>query len=203
MLFMKRSLAAILLMIAVCLSPFCVQAEPDKYYVPPAQFNAAFQVMDMGFANVIGLFQSATGLFSYDDSSKTIGKIKFALDANSMMTANNEIRRDLAKLLESRAYPEITFLAASDSTFKDGKAEIKGTLTAHGISKPFTFEATMNQAGNSPRGGGMWSREGPALGLSLRGSFKRADFGMGDPPEMPGRFGESITLMLEMQAIKQ
>ncbi len=188
----------------LCLAaPMPTKASTERYYVPPQQFSAAFQVMDMGFANVIGLFQSATGMFSYDEPSQTISRMKLAIDVNSMMTGNQEIRRDLARLFEGNRYPEITFLAASDSTFKDGKAEIKGTLFIHGVEKPFTFEATRNQAGNSPHGGGMWNREGPALGLSMRGTFKRADFAMGDPAELPGRFGETITLMLEMQAIKQ
>jgi polyisoprenoid-binding protein YceI len=120
-----------------------------------------------------------------------------------MVTANGGNLQDLWTLFDARAFPEITFQALADAPFKDGKADIKGTLSVHGVSKPFTFEATMNQTGNSPHGGGMWHKEGPAVGLSLRGSFKRADFGMGDEPEMPGRFGDSVTLMLEMQAIRQ
>ncbi|MDD5585817.1 MAG: YceI family protein [Alphaproteobacteria bacterium] len=180
-----------------------LHAEAGKYYVPPIQFNAAFQIMDMGFSNLFGLFRSATGSFAYDEDAKTISHVRLALDANSLMTANGGAARDLTALFDARRYPEISFIAASEATFKDGKAEIKGTLNVHGTAKPFTFEATLNQAGKSPRGGGMWNNEGPAVGLSLRGSFKRADFGMGDEPEMPGRFGDTVTLLLEMQAIRQ
>lgn len=195
---------SLLIFLIVC---FCniapAHAEAGKYYVPPTQFNAAFQVMDMGFSNLIGLFKSATGAFAYDEESKTISHVRLALDANSMMTANGSNVRELAALFETRRYPEITFQALNEAAFKDGKAEIKGTLSVHGVSKPFSFEATMNQTGNSPAGGGMWNKEGPAVGLSLRGSFKRADFEMGDPAETQGRFGDTITLMLEMQAIRQ
>jgi len=179
------------------------RAEPETYYVPPAQFSAAFQIMDMGFSNIFGLFQSSTAIFKYDPAASAMSKVKLALDTRSLMTANMENRKDLMALFAVSQHPEITFQAASEAAFKDNKAEIKGTLTVHGVSKPFTFEGTLNQAGKSPRGGGMWSSEGQAVGLSLRGSFKRADFGMGDEPEMPGRFGENITLLLEMQAIKQ
>jgi polyisoprenoid-binding protein YceI len=196
-----RTLLFLLIVILTGQTP--AHAESARYYVPPTQFNAAFQIMDMGFSNLFGMFRSATGGFSYDEEAKNISHVRLALDAGSLMTANGGAARDLAALFDARRYPEITFLAASETAFKDGKAEIKGTLNVHGTAKPFTFDATLNQAGKSPRGGGMWNEEGPAVGLSLRGSFKRADFGMGDEPEMPGRFGESVTLLLEMQAIRQ
>lgn len=192
-----------LILMAMCLVPQASRAETAKYYVPPQQFNAAFQIMDMGFSNIIGLFQTATGNFDYDPDTKTISHIRIALDANTLITANPGARRELAGLFATRQYPEITFMAASEAAFKDGKAEVKGTLNVHGVAKPLTLEATLNQTGKSPYGGGMWEREGPAAGLSLRGTFKRADFEMGDEPEMPGRFGDTITLMLEMQAIRQ
>jgi len=183
--------------------PSAVCAEPAKYYAPPQQFSAAFQIMDMGFSNIFGLFQSATGGFSYDGEEKKISRVRIAIDAGSLMTANPGDRRALISLFEAGKFPEITFMAASETAFKDGKAEINGTLNVHGVAKPFKLEATLNHAGKSPRGGGLWSSDGQAIGLSLRGSFKRSEFGMGDEPEMPGRFGDTVTLMLEMQAIRQ
>lgn len=81
-------------------------------------------------------------------------------------------------------------MATAPQEFKDGKADIKGTLSIHGQKKEAVLHATLNAS------------KGSKIGLSLQGSFKRADFGMGDEPEMPGRFGDTITLMLEMQAIK-
>ena len=66
-----------------------------------------------------------------------------------------------------------------------------------------TFDAVLNHVGKSPHGGGMWANQGDAVGISLHGSFKRADFGMGDDPDEPGRFGDTMTFMLEMQGLKQ
>lgn len=193
----------ILFLLITILTASPVKAEAEKYYTPPTQFSAAFQIMDMGFANLFGLFRTATAGFDFDGSSKTISHLKVAIEANSLTAANGDGVNALGQLLETRRYPEISFMATSPATFKDDKVDVAGTLTAHGVSKPFTMQATLNHVGNSPRGGGMWSSEGPAVGLSLRGSFKRAEFGMGDPPEMPGRFGDSLTLMLDMQAIRQ
>jgi polyisoprenoid-binding protein YceI len=192
-----------LLIFAFILLAPTAKAESARYYIPPTQFNAALEVMDLGFSNVFGLFRNATGGFEFDEGAKSIRNLKLALDATSMTANNPGNERDLMVLFAASQFPEISFVAKDSATFTDGKASIKGTLTVRGFSKPCTLEAVLNHMGKSPQGGGMWSNEGDALGLSLHGSFKRADFGMTDDPNMPSRFGEMITLRLETQAIKQ
>jgi polyisoprenoid-binding protein YceI len=174
-----------------------------RYYIPPQQFNAALQIMDLGFSNAIGLFRNATGSFEFDSAGKSLSNLKLAIDATSLTANNADNERELESLFAARQYPEISFVAKDATTFTDGKADIKGTLTLHGISKPCTLQAKLNHMGKSPNGGGLWSDEGDAIGLSLRGDFKRADFGMTDDPNMPSRFGDTVSLMLETQAIKQ
>ncbi len=196
----RRRLSFLCLFFLLALSP-AAQAAPAKYYAPPTQVNAAFQIMDRGFANIMGLFQSAVGSFAFDDETNTISRVKLAIEAESLMIPNKGAMRELHALFETDNYPEISFMATSPAVFKDGRADVKGTLTVHGQSKPATFEGTLNQVGESS--GGSWSREKEAVGLSLRGSFKRSDFMMGDEPEYPGRFGESVTLLIEMQAFRQ
>lgn len=197
---MRRLWAALILSAALVAGP--VRAA-DLYYVPPTQFNAAFQIMDMGFSNILGLFRQATAAFMFDPASNTISNVKVAIALGSLTTPAPDAARDLVDLFNASGNSEISFVASAPAAFKDGKAEIKGTLSLRGFSKPATFEGTLNQVGNSARAAGFFSKEGAAVGLSLRGSFKRADYGMGDPPEITGRFGESMTLMLEMQAIRQ
>jgi polyisoprenoid-binding protein YceI len=200
---MKRRFSLIALLLALHCQPATAGETSYPYYVPPAQFNAALQVMDSGFANVFGLLRNATGSFNFEESTKTVSHVRFAIDARSLMAGNADNQQALQSLLEVERYPEIRFTALESYSFAEGKADIKGTLTLHGVSKPVTLQATLNRAGMSPRGGGMWASEGEALGLSMRGSFKRADFGMVDDPEIQGRFGDTITLMLETQAIRQ
>jgi polyisoprenoid-binding protein YceI len=199
---MKRLLLAFVLLM-LPLRTASAADSPVSYYVPPPQFSAALQVMDLGFANVFAIFQNATGSFSFDEGAKSLSRLRLALDTSSLMSSNSGSQRDLANLLGTMQYSEIRVTAPDSVTFADGKAEVKATLTLHGTAKPVTFEATLNHVGKSPRGGGMWSSEGDAVGLSLRGSIKRADFGMTDDPETPSRFGDTMTLMLEMQGLRQ
>jgi len=94
-------------------------------------------------------------------------------------------------------------MAPDTITFTDNKAEIKANITLHGITKPVTLMATLNKFGKSEKAGSMWTGEGDAVGLSMQTVLKRADFGLTDSPDTPAHFGDTLSLMLEMQAIKQ
>lgn len=200
---MRKFLYSLVLIVGLIIS-ICLPAEAQQsYYIPPGQFNAALQIMDLGFANIFGLFQKATGSFTFEESTKTVSHLRLAIDATSLMTSNSDTQRALADLFDVEHYPELSIAASESYSFAEGKADIKATLTLHGVSKPIVLTATLNRTGKSPNGGGMWSSEGDAMGLSMRGSFKRADFGLNDSKDSNGRFGDSITLMLETQAIRQ
>jgi len=200
---MKRLLFLLLFLPALYSDAVFASDTSASYYIPPSQFSGVMQVMDMGFANIFALFRTGTGSFTFDDTNKSISNLRLAIDAASLLAATNENQRDLSGFLGAYQYPEIRVTAPDSVTFTDNKAQIKATLTLHGNSKPITLDATLNRSGKSPHGGGMWTSEGEAVGISLRGTFKRGDFGLSENPETPERFGDTITLMLEMQAIRQ
>jgi polyisoprenoid-binding protein YceI len=197
-------MARLLLFLLLLLVPAPAKADQAQYYIPPQQFNAAIQIMDLGFANVLGIFRNAVGSFEFEETTKSVGKLRFALDASSLITSTPGSASELMgpSMLDARRYSEISFSAPKSISFVEGKAKIDGTLTVRGVPKPMTFEATLNRVGKSPAAGGVWNREGDAVGLSMRGSFKRADFGMSDEND-PNRYGDDVTLLLETQAIKQ
>ena len=55
--------------------------DPATYYVPPGQFNAVMQIMDLGLANIFGFFRNATGSFEFDETTKSISTLRVAVDA--------------------------------------------------------------------------------------------------------------------------
>ena len=197
-----RPVPLVLLAALFLASPKQVQAE-TIYYVPPTQFNAAIEVMDMGYANIFGLFREATGSFAFDEPSKTVSHIRLAINAASLLASNGENQRALTMLLGSDLYPEITLIAGDTTSFADGKAEIKADLTLHGVTKPMTLTATLNRVSKSTYTSHGWSQPGDILGLSLHGSVKCADFGLINANGEQSRFSDSLTLMLETQATRR
>lgn len=199
-----RALVAALLFFALYTVP--AAAKTASFFVPPQQSNASLQVSELGFANITGVFGRSTASFKFDEDDKSISGLRLAIESGSLVTGNPEHAAALTGTdqLAAREYSEISFIQLKPATFTDGKAKIEGELAVRGTRKPFTFEATLNRTGSTPYGGGFWGGEGYAAGLSLRGAFKRADYGMTDPyKETASRFGDAITLSVEMQALRQ
>src|SRR5271168_4055353 len=93
----------------------------SPYYVPPGQLNASIQVMNLGLANIIGLFGNATGGFSYNEQAKSISNLRCAVDATSIVSNSTDNQNDLANLLGVSQYPEIRFTAPDTVTFTDNR----------------------------------------------------------------------------------
>jgi len=168
---------------------FAVQAHAaaDKYYIHPSQFTAAFQVPMQDNANASGTFSNATGSYTYDAKTKTLGTLRLAVDASSLSVATRSAAHDIDALFDPDDFPELTFTASSTTEMKDDHGEVKGLLKMHGQSKPVTFDATKTSD----------------TGLSLKTTFKRAEFAMTDDPNAINHFGDSVTLLFDVQAIRQ
>jgi len=162
-------------------------AATEKYYIDPSQFTAGFQIPAQDNKNISGTFTNATGSYAYDTSTKTLSNVRLAVDAASLSVATKAIAYDIQVLFNPQAFPEITFSASSPINIKDGHGEMKGTLKIHGQSKPATFDVTQNSPTN----------------LSLKGTVKRADYAMTDDPDSQNHFGDTITLMFDVQAVRQ
>lgn len=155
---MRRILLLVLLLLAV-------PAWAESYYVPPSQFSASYK---LGGAS--GSFANATGSFSFDRTTKTLTRLRLALDASR------------SAFVPGQGAAEITFVSLGSTKFENDKAEVKGALALLGVTRPASFSATIS--GSTPT-------------LSLQGTFKRADFGLGEDGS-----GDSFTLLMDMQAIR-
>jgi hypothetical protein len=182
-----------------------------SYYVSPQQFNGQIQITDQGFTTLFALFQNATASFNFNEGNSTISRLRIALDTTSLTASNPATTRDVMALLNEGAISEIAITSPDAASFSDGKASLKGTLSLHGITKPVTIDASLNRTGKNLRSGVLWSGSEDTVGVSLKTNIKRADFGIGTPPapEKPSaeatqeRFGDTINLLLELQAIRQ
>lgn len=173
-------------------------AATDKYYAPPGQVSITLQVMELGLANVTALFREATASFQYDKDSTTLSRFRLAIDPASLISTNRRNEQDLATMLGTQ---EIAFVASDPVTLKDGKGQLKGTLSLNGVSKPAQFDAVLNKLGENSNNG-LFSNSSATAGLTLRGTIKKADFNIADQTDTP-RYGTELTLTADVQAIGQ
>ena len=95
-----------------------------------------------------------------------------------------------------KRFPVARFVSTAILPGENGKGEMTGDLTLHGVTRPVTFDVTWNGYDS-----GLFGRRS---GFSARGTFKRSDFGIDYLLRPPlGFVGDEVELILELEFVKQ
>ncbi len=190
---------ALMLLGALTMNPAESQAEPAEFVLDPTHTSITFFVSHIGFADTAGMFLKSEGSFTYDEEAVELKSARITIKTDSVFT-NNDARDDHlrgADFLNTREFPEMTFVAKKAEKTSDTEGKVTGDLTLLGVTNPVTLDVTYNKAGNYPFGDGHY-----ALGFDATGSFKRSDFGMSYGVD-GDIVGDEITLVIGVEGIRQ
>lgn len=138
------------------------------YNVDPVHSNVSFKVKHMMISNVTGEFDTFSGSFEYDDSTKKVTSLKGKVDVSSINTDN--VKRDghlkSADFFDAAQFPNITYTI---SKIIDDEAH--GEITIHGITKKVVFDFEKSGMIKDPWGN-------TRIGLELNGAISRKAFGL-------------------------
>lgn len=180
----------------LAMAPITASAEPASYTIDDEHFSISFQVMHLGFANVIGMFTEAEGSFEYDSETNDISAGTVTIQADSVFT--NHKRRDnhLRKedFLYVDEYPEIVFTVGDFEPTSDKTGKLSGNLELRGETRPVTLDVTFNKAAEYPFG-----HEKFTVGISAETTIKRSEWGITYGLNM---VDDNIKLQFELEAIK-
>jgi len=102
-----------------------------------------FKIKHAGFSWLTGRFNKFDGNFSYDKENIAASKVSVTIDAASV--DSNHAKRDKhlrsADFLEVEKFPNATFISESFIDKGNGKMDIIGNLTLHGVTKKITINA--------------------------------------------------------------
>ena len=120
-----------------------------------AHASINFKVQHLGYSWLTGRFDKFEGKFNYDAKDVSASKIELTIDTTSVNTNHAEREKHLKSddFLEVSKFASATFVSSSVTDKGDGKLEIKGSLTMHGISKDLTIDAVKIGEGKDPWGG--------------------------------------------------
>lgn len=114
-----------------------------------------FKIKHLGYSWLYGRFNEFEGRFNYDPAKPDASSVDVTIKTASVDSNHAERDKHLRgkDFLAVDKYPTATFTSTSFKALGDGKAELKGTLTLHGVSKPVTIAVSEIGGGKDPWGG--------------------------------------------------
>jgi polyisoprenoid-binding protein YceI len=199
---MHRKFKSGIIAAVFAVSVFCAQAQfapafaqASNWQIDPAHANAQFSVSHLGISKVQGEFTNVTGTVQLDEKDVTKSVVNATIDTTTIYTRNDGRDKDLKEnFFEVTKFPTMTFVSKSITRGADGKLQMAGDLTLHGITKSETFtvdgpsEAIKDPWGNQRRG------------ASATAAIRRSDFGI---TKYAAMIGDDVTITLDIEFIKK
>ena len=165
------------------------------YALDPRHASLIVKVPHLGgFSRYTMRFRSLSGSFTHDPASWQATKVAITVDPKSIDTEDNSFNRTVSGYFEPDKYPVIRFVSTGLSVTEEGRGQLAGELTLHGVTKPVTLDVEFNGVGPGVLGAGT------RMGFSGTGRIKRSEFGVtGGRPFA----GDVVDLMFEVEFVKK
>jgi polyisoprenoid-binding protein YceI len=191
---MKKLLASL-----AALAPALALAAPSTWTIDPPHSAAGFAVKHLVISTVRGEFTKLSGTIALDDKDVTRSTVEATVEVSSIDTrvADRDAHLKSPDFFDVAKYPTITFRSTRVAKAGEGKLQITGDLTLHGVKRPVTLEATTSPEVKGP--GGELRR-----GFAATGKISRQDFGLtwNKVVEAGPMVGDEVTLTLDVEAVK-
>lgn len=170
-------------------------AQTGTWKIDPNHSSAQFSVRHLGVSTVRGAFTKVNGSASYDASNPSKNSLEATIEADSIDTRVQMRDKDLRSpnFLDVQKYPTITFHSKQAKTAGDGKMQITGDLTIHGVTK----EVVLDVDGPSAPIKDPWGNQ--RIGASASTKINRKDFGVNGAP---GVVGDEISITIDAELIQ-
>jgi polyisoprenoid-binding protein YceI len=170
---------AVLALAALAL-PMAAEAAPESYTIDPTHSYAYFEVDHLGVSTQRGRFDRTSGKFTLDRAAKT-GSVELNIETASVSTGDNvkgsrprtlDDHLKNADFFNTAEFPRATFKSTGVKFAGDNPAEIAGTLTLLGVTKPVTLKVERWTCKDNPMS------KKPMCGGNASATIKRTDWGM-------------------------
>lgn len=167
-------------------------ARADDFKLDPVHSMVVFQVSHFGASDPFGVFHGANGTITTDNDNPTA--IDVSVPTKQLDMGNAKWTSDVmgTDWLNAKQFPTVQFKSTNLTPAGDNTYTATGELTLHGVTKPLTV--TITKLGSAD------VRGQHRMGFGTTFKVKRSDFGM---TTMVGPVGDEVTLMVNMEGIKQ
>ena len=160
--------------------PLALSAAPENYTLDPYHTYPHFEVDHLGVSNMRGRFDKSGGKFTIDRAAKA-GSVELTVETASITTGDNDKgnrprARDehlrTADFFNVAEFPRMTFKSTGVKFAGDNPAEIAGSLTLLGVTRPVALNVDRWVCKPHP------VSKKDMCGGNLSATIKRSDFGM-------------------------
>ncbi|HQT26024.1 MAG TPA: YceI family protein [Burkholderiales bacterium] len=164
------------------------------FKIDPVHSMVEFWIGHLGVSEFPGRFDTITGSFTVDDAHPAGDKVSVEVPIESLDTNFDKRNKDLLgpDFFNAVQFPKMTFTSSS-VTLKDGKGELVGNLTLHGVTRKVRFSLQRIGAGPDPWGG-------YRSGYVAKTVIHRSDFGMN---YMLNGIADAIEVQLNIEGKRQ
>lgn len=190
--FFKSKLIQTLALIS-CFSSFSsITHAADTFTIDNEHTYVLWRIKHLGFSTQAGKW-FANGKLILDKDHPKNSTVNVTINIENVITGIEELDKHLRgkDFFDVEKYPTATFTSTKVNMIGKDTANIDGTLTLHGVSKPVVLKAKLNKAGLNPITNQM------TVGFSAHTTIKRSDFGI--KTYLPA-LGDEVTLDIEVEA---
>ena len=128
----------------------------ETYLIDTKGMHASinFEIPHLGYSLLTGRFNRFSGKFIYDSDNPSASSVSVVIETGSVDSNHAERDKHLRSkdFLNSKKYPEATFVSASFSEDDSGAIVMTGDFTLNGISKPMKIRMRKVGEGEDPWG---------------------------------------------------
>lgn len=196
-------LAPLVALAALGLSPHAqaqaVDVPSGNYANDPAHTSVTWKVNHFGLSNYTARFTKVDAQLTLDAANPENSKLFVAIDPRSVRTDFPEpTKKDFDKELGTGGdwfngdkFPQIVFRATSLKRTSATTGTMTGDLTFLGVTKPMTFNVTLNGSFKEHP----YTKKG-AIGFSATATIKRSDWGLNT--YLPN-LGDNVQILVESE----
>lgn len=145
----------------------------DEFELDPAHTYPHFSIAHLDFSVMHGRFNESRGTVVMDREGNR-SSVRVTVKAASVDTGHDKRDEYLqgSQFLDAARFSEIIFQSTRVEYTGPSTAQVQGSLTLRGVTRPLTLEVTRMVCETHP------IKRTYACGFSARGTLRRSDFGM-------------------------
>ncbi|MES2905942.1 MAG: YceI family protein [Pseudomonadota bacterium] len=164
----------------------------EKYKIDPTHVSVVWFATHFNFSHPSGKFARVEGEFTIDEKNPNLSYVTATVYTDSLITGFKKFDDHImsSDFLYAGKFPQAVFVSEKIEMTGEKMADIHGSLTMLGITRPLVLHAKLNRIGENP------ANNTKTAGFSMDAVIKRSEYGINYA--LPG-VADEVALRIEVE----